>query len=170
MLGQGNPGIASLPNAINIGNSRMAKGPVLTPMTPLSTSGLGSYPLTPSSTSTTNPSTPGGSSGIGVTTPVGSSNGSNNNSPNKFECDICKLKFASNYNLKRHARTHDESRPRWQCSFCDKSFTRRDSLPKHMNFVHKDQVSVKDEDPNLEAGVEHEHEQGSPEEGHPCST
>jgi len=58
----------------------------------------------------------------------------------KFECDLCKLRFASNYNLKRHLRIHDTERPRWQCSFCDKNFTRRDSLPKHINFVHKDQM------------------------------
>jgi uncharacterized Zn-finger protein len=57
----------------------------------------------------------------------------------KFECDICKLRFASNYNLKRHMRIHDHERPRWQCEYCDKSFTRRDSLPKHINFVHKEQ-------------------------------
>jgi hypothetical protein len=87
----------------------------------------------------------------------------------KFECDVCKLKFASNYNLKRHLRTHDTDRPRWQCSFCDKSFTSklrhhfiskgflnlkqtvtthtgRDSLPKHINFVHKEQASSVKED------------------------
>lgn len=58
----------------------------------------------------------------------------------KFECEVCKLKFASNYNLKRHSRIHDAERPRWQCQYCDKSFTRRDSLPKHVNFVHKDQL------------------------------
>ena len=116
---------------------------VLAPMTPSGlTSGLGSYPLTPSSSSTTTPSTPGGSSGLGLT-PGGSNSSSNNVSPNKtfdskYECDLCKLKFASNYNLKRHSRTHDATRPRWQCNYCEKSFTRRDSLPKHINFVHKD--------------------------------
>ena len=64
----------------------------------------------------------------------------------KFECDVCKLKFASNYNLKRHLRTHDSDRPRWQCSYCDKSFTRRDSLPKHINFVHKEHASATKDD------------------------
>lgn len=64
----------------------------------------------------------------------------------KFECDICKLKFASNYNLKRHMRIHDQERPRWQCEYCDKSFTRRDSLPKHINFVHKDQMQNNSKD------------------------
>ena len=64
----------------------------------------------------------------------------------KFECDVCKLKFASNYNLKRHLRTHDTERPRWQCSYCDKSFTRRDSLPKHISFVHKEHAPVKEDE------------------------
>ena len=63
----------------------------------------------------------------------------------RFECEVCKLKFASNYNLKRHLRTHDTDRPRWQCSFCDKSFTRRDSLPKHISFVHKEHAPAKEE-------------------------
>lgn len=64
----------------------------------------------------------------------------------KFECDICKLKFASNYNLKRHMRIHDQERPRWHCEHCDKSFTRRDSLPKHINFVHKEQMQNNSKD------------------------
>ena len=58
----------------------------------------------------------------------------------RYVCEECKLRFASNYNLKRHARCHEKSRPRWQCPYCDKSFTRRDSLPKHMHLCHKDQV------------------------------
>lgn len=58
----------------------------------------------------------------------------------RYVCDVCKLRFVTNYNLKRHARCHEKTRPRWQCSYCDKSFTRRDSLPKHINLCHKDQV------------------------------
>lgn len=56
----------------------------------------------------------------------------------RYECEVCRLKFASNYNLKRHLSTHDSDRPRWQCSHCEKSFTRRDSLPKHIAFAHKE--------------------------------
>lgn len=169
VLDQGSQGV-TLPNAINVGNARMTnmtKGHLLTPMTTSmagSVTPTGTYSLTPSST----PSTPGGSSsGIGSTqhTPGGSNSSSNTNngSPNKFECDICKLKFVSNYNLKRHSRTHDATRPRWQCSYCDKSFTRRDSLPKHINFVHKNEAAmVKDEEVSLEASTAASVHQESP--------
>ena len=54
----------------------------------------------------------------------------------EFKCTICDKCFDRPYRLTRHLEIHDPNRPRIPCSYCNKNFTRKDSLESHIRTVH----------------------------------
>ena len=53
------------------------------------------------------------------------------------ECSICRKTFYNATNLKRHLRLHAENPQNFPCDICEKKFTRKDSLFRHRERVHK---------------------------------
>jgi hypothetical protein len=52
-----------------------------------------------------------------------------------FTCDQCKLEFKRNYDLKRHlSSAHSDIK--FDCSFCDKTFSRKDIMIRHVKAKH----------------------------------
>lgn len=47
-----------------------------------------------------------------------------------FNCDVCKKHFSRNYDLKRHRRMHEGTKP-YACTTCERSFSRQDALQRH---------------------------------------
>lgn len=58
----------------------------------------------------------------------------------EYLCLYCKLKFHSNFNLKRHLGLHEKSANLYVCQHCRKQFNRKDNLNSHMRIClcHKD--------------------------------
>ncbi|PWN31445.1 uncharacterized protein FA14DRAFT_106239, partial [Meira miltonrushii] len=48
-----------------------------------------------------------------------------------FACSQCPARFARNHDLKRHQRGHLSVRP-YPCTWCGKSFSRKDALKRHV--------------------------------------
>ena len=53
----------------------------------------------------------------------------------RYTCDICESTYSSKYNLKRHAKTHDE-RFTFECTKCTQYFTTDEALKAHQNAKH----------------------------------
>lgn len=58
-----------------------------------------------------------------------------NNSPKKFECDVCKKTYCSKSHLNRHCLTHFGAKP-FTCQDCGNSFTQKSTLKTHM-LIHE---------------------------------
>ena len=54
----------------------------------------------------------------------------------EFRCTVCDKPFDRPYRLTRHLEIHDPNRPRMPCSFCNKTFTRKDSMESHIRSAH----------------------------------
>ena len=54
----------------------------------------------------------------------------------EFRCTVCDKPFDRPYRLTRHLEIHDPNRPRLPCSFCNKTFTRKDSMESHIKSAH----------------------------------
>lgn len=52
-----------------------------------------------------------------------------------IHCDKCKKSFQTNSSFLRHKRLHDNDK-RFSCSYCQKSYTRKDSLITHIRSKH----------------------------------
>ncbi|KAI9197477.1 uncharacterized protein BJ171DRAFT_428056 [Polychytrium aggregatum] len=48
-----------------------------------------------------------------------------------FECPICNQRFFRNHDLTRHSTVHTKVKE-WKCESCDKEFTRKDALARHV--------------------------------------
>lgn len=59
----------------------------------------------------------------------------NQSRPCSLVCPECGLKIRDRSRLIEHLRGHTGERP-FQCSFCDKSYTRKDVLKTHMVKMH----------------------------------
>ncbi|KAB8227232.1 C2H2 type zinc finger domain protein [Aspergillus alliaceus] len=55
-----------------------------------------------------------------------------------FQCDACGRRYRRKEHLTRHARRHVQTQP-FGCSFCDKVFSRNDTLRQHIRINHKNQ-------------------------------
>jgi uncharacterized Zn-finger protein len=53
----------------------------------------------------------------------------------RYECSLCNAKFHFNSSLQKHLVSHTQEKP-FQCSSCEKLFTRKASLRMHMNIYH----------------------------------
>ena len=60
----------------------------------------------------------------------------------EYLCLYCKLKFCSNFNLKRHLTLHNKSDNFYVCPHCHKQFTRKDNLNGHMRICHKSKDGI----------------------------
>lgn len=67
------------------------------------------------------------------------------NQKKEYLCSYCKLKFRSNFNLKRHLTLHNKSTNFSVCQNCHKQFTRKDNLNVHMRICQnsKDDICIK---------------------------
>lgn len=55
----------------------------------------------------------------------------------RFECDKCDTKFSAKTDLNTHLKSHEKRETViYNCSFCNKQFTRKGSLQKHISTVH----------------------------------
>ncbi|KAG2186422.1 hypothetical protein INT43_002860 [Umbelopsis isabellina] len=90
-----------------------------------------------------------------ATTSSGSSSGSRvrnqrqvvrrsaSNSSRPFVCRHCDFAFTREWNRKTHERLHDRSFvPEHECTYCDKRFMRKHDCLRHMNSVHKAQMTT----------------------------
>lgn len=53
----------------------------------------------------------------------------------RFECEVCDREFTNKSNLKKHLRTHTGDRP-YECDRCDKAFTQSPNLKRHKLAIH----------------------------------
>jgi len=60
---------------------------------------------------------------------------SEEDSANKYQCDVCPKTFASKRNVQRHMLTHTGEKP-WMCEYCFKRFRQKAHLDQHVN-IHK---------------------------------
>lgn len=60
---------------------------------------------------------------------------SDEDSSNKYQCDVCPKSFASKRNVARHMLTHTGEKP-WMCQYCFKRFRQKAHLDQHVN-IHK---------------------------------
>ncbi|KAL4900217.1 hypothetical protein BDW74DRAFT_188617 [Aspergillus multicolor] len=51
-------------------------------------------------------------------------------SHSKWQCDLCLTRFTRSEHLRRHLRSHENTRP-YECNLCHRSFTRRDVKTRH---------------------------------------
>lgn len=64
------------------------------------------------------------------------------NSSRPFVCRHCDFAFTREWNRKTHERLHDRNFvPEHECNFCDKRFMRKHDCLRHMNSVHKTQMT-----------------------------
>jgi hypothetical protein len=69
-----------------------------------------------------------------VSSAMASNYASTSTSAERFACSNCDASFGRAYDRKRHYETHHlESPPIHRCQFCQKEFTRGDSLKRHVD-------------------------------------
>ena len=75
---------------------------------------------------------------VRVLSPVLSSeDGSKNQPPKKFTCQICDAHFATKTNVANHIRSVHDGKKNFLCAECDKTFSYRTSLLVHKRRVHE---------------------------------
>lgn len=60
-----------------------------------------------------------------------------------FDCDKCTLRFTTASKLQRHKVAHlsPADRPRFECSFCHKTFSRPDVMKSHQRYCRASQTT-----------------------------
>ena len=53
------------------------------------------------------------------------------------ECEMCKKKFATSYDLNKHVKYGAHSSRTLACQQCQKLFSRKEQLKEHIEFVHE---------------------------------
>ena len=56
----------------------------------------------------------------------------------KVKCEKCDKSYASDCNLKRHLRTHDNEREKVACPICSNTFVDEVTLKQHIRLYHKE--------------------------------
>ena len=52
------------------------------------------------------------------------------------QCSTCGRRFDRSYNYQEHQKTHNPNREKpFKCSKCDKTFTRKADMSRHVKFV-----------------------------------
>ena len=59
----------------------------------------------------------------------------------RFECTVCRKRFAVSRHLVRHSRIHSGEKP-YKCLECDRAFSRSESLRLHMKVHMKDELNI----------------------------
>lgn len=61
----------------------------------------------------------------------------NSESPRRiFECPTCFKGFTEKFNMRRHMQIHSQSRPKYICNECSKSFAWKDNFIRHKKAAH----------------------------------